>query len=47
MADYFCFITGGDNQNNGDNMHSSIKRALNVIDKHLKNTAYASRDPAN
>ncbi|XP_026329757.1 DNA primase small subunit [Hyposmocoma kahamanoa] len=41
VADYLCLIMGGDNQNKkvnlgSENLHSSIKRALKVIDKYFK-----------
>ncbi|XP_053626042.1 DNA primase small subunit [Plodia interpunctella] len=40
IADYLCLITGGENQSKkvhlgSDNLHSSIRRALNIIDKHF------------
>ncbi|XP_026742626.1 DNA primase small subunit [Trichoplusia ni] len=40
VADYLCLITGGDNQNKkvnlgSDNLHTSIRRALTVIDKYF------------
>ncbi|CAK1552139.1 unnamed protein product [Leptosia nina] len=40
VADYLCLITGGDNQNKkvnlvGDNLHSSIRRSINIIDKYF------------
>ncbi|XP_073944138.1 DNA primase small subunit isoform X1 [Choristoneura fumiferana] len=41
VADYLCLIMGGDNQNKkvhlgSDNLHSSIRRALTVIDKYFE-----------
>ncbi|KOB78113.1 DNA primase, partial [Operophtera brumata] len=41
VADYLCLITGGDGQNKkvhlgGDYVHSSIRRAITVIDKHFE-----------
>ncbi|CAD0196716.1 unnamed protein product [Chrysodeixis includens] len=40
VADYLCLIMGGDNQNKkvhlgSDNLHTSIRRALAVIDKYF------------
>ncbi|XP_075969435.1 DNA primase small subunit [Anticarsia gemmatalis] len=40
VADYLCLITGGDNQNKkvhlgSDSLHSSIRRALSIIDKYF------------
>ncbi|XP_045490916.1 DNA primase small subunit [Colias croceus] len=40
VADYMCLITGGDNQYKkvhlgSDNLHSSIKRSVNIIDKYF------------
>ncbi|XP_011565946.3 DNA primase small subunit [Plutella xylostella] len=40
VADYLCLIMGGDNQSKkvhlgSDNLHTSIRRALNVIDKYF------------
>uniref|UniRef100_A0A2A4JPF8 DNA primase n=1 Tax=Heliothis virescens TaxID=7102 RepID=A0A2A4JPF8_HELVI len=41
VADYLCLIMGGDNQNKkvhlgGDNLHTSIRRALSIIDKYFE-----------
>ncbi|VVC94385.1 unnamed protein product [Leptidea sinapis] len=41
IADYMCLITGGENQNKkvnlgNDNLHSSIRRAINIIEKYFK-----------
>ncbi|KAI5641781.1 DNA primase small subunit domain-containing protein [Phthorimaea operculella] len=41
VADYLCLVMGGENQNKkvhlgSDNLHSSIKRALGVIDKYFE-----------
>lgn len=41
VADYMCLIMGGDNQNKkvhlgSDNLHSSIRRALTIIDKYFE-----------
>ncbi|XP_022820280.1 DNA primase small subunit [Spodoptera litura] len=41
VADYMCLIMGGDNQNKkvhlgSDNLHSSIRRALAIIDKYFE-----------
>ncbi|XP_014358407.2 DNA primase small subunit [Papilio machaon] len=40
IADYLCLIIGGDNQNKkvhlgSDNLHSSIRRAVSIIDKYF------------
>ncbi|XP_068629481.1 DNA primase small subunit [Battus philenor] len=41
IADYLCLIVGGDNQNKkvhlgADNLHSSIKRSVSIIDKYFE-----------
>lgn len=41
VADYLCLITGGDNQSKkvhllGDNLHTSIRRAITIVDKHFE-----------
>ncbi|KAG6449610.1 DNA primase small subunit [Manduca sexta] len=41
IADYMCLIMGGDNQNKkvnlgSDNIHTSIRRALNIIDQYFE-----------
>ncbi|XP_013186508.2 DNA primase small subunit isoform X1 [Amyelois transitella] len=41
LADYLCLITGGENQYKkvhlgSDNLHSSIRRALQIIDKYFE-----------